>query len=543
MKKFFSFLCCFWLLTVLVAAQTPEAFHYQAVVRNKAGDLLKAQSIDVQISILKSSPTGVAVYQETHTTQTSGAGTIALQVGKGTPMLGAFNEIDWASGEDYFIHTTFTLNGETVDLGVTQLLSVPYALYAQRSGEKHDLVLEGNTLSIKGGGASVTLPTSVGGGGDGGGSCLWKVEDIATATYPGSMALKNPSGNQYLKAYSDLDDAGHLRLNLAGKSSMEFDPGAFRMYSADHTLKASLLADNTGGGALGLYGADGNIGAFSSSNIYLYRDKKTLVDLSIDSNVYGYLMLRSNGRDDEAYLAPGYLTFSHNSNYTVNIAGTSSGYLQLYNGQGKENVILSSPEESNGNAGWIGTLDPDGNDLIRLTTMKGSEGYQASIGLYYHGRDAGFFYVDENGRSVLSTDLLYVNGNQLRSSSTNYTETNLRSSSFSPCYVSESAGQITFRGTATLTNGTFRIVLPPEEAKKMTEGSVTIQLTPLSTSSKGLAVVQKENDAFTVAELQSGKGSYAFDWTLTALCKQEPQLRSGQAVESAGAAKVTPVNP
>ena len=122
MKKFFSFLCCFWLLATLVTAQTPEAFHYQAVVRNKAGDLLKAQSIDVQISILKSSPTGIAVYQETHTTQTSGAGTIALQVGKGTPMLGVFNEIDWASGEDYFIHTTFTLNGETVDLGATQLL-------------------------------------------------------------------------------------------------------------------------------------------------------------------------------------------------------------------------------------------------------------------------------------------------------------------------------------------------------------------------------------------------------------------------------------
>lgn len=542
MKKFFSFLCCFWLLSALVAAQTPEAFHYQAVVRNKAGDLLKAQSIDVQISILKSSPTGVAVYQETHTTQTSGAGTIALQVGKGTPMLGAFNEIDWASGEDYFIHTTFTLNGETVDLGATQLLSVPYALYAQRSGEKHDLVLEGQTLSIKGGGASVTLPTSVGGGGDGGGSCLWKVEDIATATYPGSMALKNPSGNQYLKAYSDLDDAGHLRLNLAGKSCMEFDPGAFRMYSADHTLKASLLANNTGG-SLGLNGSDGGLAMLGSDYIYLMK-KKALASLCInDERGTGYLHLGENNSEDYSYLNLNYLTFSHNSNYTATLGGSSFGYLRLYNNQGKENVALGVVEGGENNSGWIGTVDPDGNDLIRLSSIVGSGSYQASIGLYYHGRDAGFFYVDENGRSVLSTDLLYVNGNQLRSSSTNYTETNLRSSSFSPCYVSESAGQITFRGTATLTNGTFRIVLPPEEAKKMTEGSVTIQLTPLSTSSKGLAVVQKENDAFTVAELQSGKGSYAFDWTLTALCKQEPQLRSGQAVESAGAAKVTPVNP
>lgn len=542
MKKFFSFLCCFWLLATLVTAQTPEAFHYQAVVRNKAGDLLKAQSIDVQISILKSSPTGIAVYQETHTTQTSGAGTIALQVGKGTPMLGTFNEIDWASGEDYFIHTTFTLNGETVDLGATQLLSVPYALYAQRSGEKHDLVLEGNTLSIKGGGASVTLPTSVGGGGDGGGSCLWTREDIATATYPGSMALKNPSGNQYLKAYSDLDDAGHLRLNLAGKSSMEFDPGVFRMYSADNTLKASLLANNTGG-SLGLNGSDGGLAMLGSDYIYLMK-KKALASLCInDERGTGYLRLGENNSEDYSYLNLNYLTFSHNSNYTATLGGSSFGYLRLYNNQGKENVALGVVEGSENNAGWIGTIGPDGNDLIRLSTIVGSDNYQASISLHYHGNLKGQFYVNKDGRSELRTDLLYVDGYQLYSAPLNYTENNLRSSSFSPCYVSESAGQITFRGTATLTNGTFRIVLPPEEAKKMAEGSATIQLTPLSASSKGLAVVQKENDAFTVAELQSGKGSYAFDWTLTALCKQEPQLRSGQAVESAGAAKVTPVNP
>lgn len=508
MKKFFSFLCCFWLLATLVTAQTPEAFHYQAVVRNKAGDLLKAQSIDVQISILKSSPTGIAVYQETHTTQTSGAGTIALQVGKGTPMLGVFNEIDWASGEDYFIHTTFTLNGETVDLGATQLLSVPYALYAQRSGEKHDLVLEGQTLSIKGGGASVTLPTSVGGGGDGGGSCLWKVEDIATATYPGSMALKTPSGNQYLKAYSDLDEAGHLRLNLGENNSILFDPGLIQMIGNNSTgTNIWLWADNVSSFA-GVSDQKGHSTLFSDG-LAFYR---------------GEIPVAGIGKNTEL----GY------------------GYLELNNNQGKENIRLSTTIGSSGSAGFIATYDPEGNDLVRITTLKvNDESYQsnASIGLHYHGDLKGHFYVDVDGRSVLRTDLLYVDGYQLYSAPLNYAETSTRAASFSPCYVSESAGQITFRGTATLTNGTFRIVLPPEEAKKMAEGSVTIQLTPLSTSSKGLAVVQKENDAFTVAELQSGKGSYAFDWTLTALCKQEPQLRSGQAVESAGAENVRPVNP
>lgn len=501
MKKIFYLLLGLWTLVSSVAAQAPEAFHYQAVIRNKAGDLLKAQPVDVQISILEDSPMGVTVYQETHATKTSDAATISLQVGKGTPLQGVFSEINWASGKDYFIHTVFTLNGETVDLGATQLLSVPYALYAQHSGEKHDLVLDGQTLSIKGGGASVTLPASIAGGGDGG-SCLWTRENIATATYPGSMALKSFDGSQYLKAYSDTDAAGHLRLNVGGENSILFDPGLIQMIGNNSTgTNIWLWADNVSSFA-GVSDQKGHSTLFSDG-LAFYR---------------GEIPVAGIGKNTEL----GY------------------GYLELNNNQGKENIRLSTTIGSSGSTGFMATCDPEGNDLVRITTLKvNDESYQsnASIGLYYHGDLRGQFYVDVDGRSVLRTDLLYVDGYQLYSATLNYTETSTRAASFSPCYVSESAGQITFRGTATLANGSFRIVLPPEEAKKIAEGSVTIQLTPLSTSSKGLAVVQKENDAFTVAELQSGKGSYAFDWTLTALCKEEAQLRSGQVVESAGAAK------
>lgn len=511
MKKIFYLLLCLGTWAGQLAAQVPEAFHYQAVVRNNAGDLLKAQPLEVRISILEDTPTGMPIYQETHATTTSDAATISLQVGKGMPTLGTFTEIDWGSGKDYFIHTQFTLNGEEIDLGATQLLSVPYALYAQRSGEKHDLVLEGETLRIKDGGAAVILPTTVIGdntGGSSGGSCLWTREDIATATYPGSMALKNPSGNQYLKAYSDLDDAGYLRLNVAGKSSVELDPGILRLRrNTEGGFLANLVADDALS-YLSLAGANGS-SYFTSGWANFYNGQEEVASIGKSSQLgYGYLTLRSN--------------------------------------QGKVNISLSSVANSSGNAGWIGTYDPEGNNLIRLSTvLQNGEAYNFNpyIGLYYHGEVAGNFYVNLDGRSVLTTDLLYVDGYQLYSAPVNYAETSTRAAFYSPCYVSENAGQISFRGTATLEGGTLRVVLPPKEAEKVAEGTVTIQLTPLSAASKGLAVVEKTGSAFTVAELQSGTGSYAFDWILTALVKQKPELRSGHATGSAATIETRAASP
>ena len=41
---------------------------------------------------------------------------------------------------------------------------------------------------------------------------------------------------------------------------------------------------------------------------------------------------------------------------------------------------------------------------------------------------------------------------------------------------------------------------------------MTVQVTPLSAKSLGLAVVKKSRKSFAVKELQKGTGSYSFDW-------------------------------
>lgn len=501
MKKFFYLLCCLFGAVCVLMAQAPQAFHYQAVIRNKAGDLLKSQQLELQISILENSPQGNAVYQETHSVQSSNAGTISLQVGKGMPLQGKFENINWGSGKEYYIHTVFTLNHETIDLGAVQILSVPYALYAQHSGEKHDLVLDGDSLRIKGGGKAILLPKSTTEGGNTG-SCLWEKEGLATASYTGSMSLKTADGRNYLRAYSDMND-GHLRLNLSGESSIEFDPGSIQMLpnTDDNRYRTRLLAGDI----------QGSLELYSTENNYFV------------ANAYGLSHFDKKG-----------------NRLTLLEGKENFGRLTTYGDNGKALAVISTGT-SDKQFGWIGTIDNNENDLIRLTTLT-QDGktypYNAAIGLLYHGELAAMFFVDTDGRSKLSVDEVFIGGQSLRSSTTDYSSNNLRSSSsYAPCYVSESTDQqITFRGTATLNNGTFTIILPPDEAEKIQENTLSVQVTPLSAASKGLAVVEKGKASFTVAELMDGKGSYDFDWTLTALRKEDPQLRSSRSVGTAGAA-------
>ncbi|MCP4440085.1 MAG: DUF1566 domain-containing protein [Aureispira sp.] len=127
------------LLTIIFSndlyGQAPEKMSYQAVIRNATRKLIRSTSVGVEISVLKGSATGNAVYVERHTTTTSADGVATLQVGTGTPITGTFGAIDWASGP-YFLKTNTDPVGGTnyIIAGTAELLSVPYALYAKSSG-------------------------------------------------------------------------------------------------------------------------------------------------------------------------------------------------------------------------------------------------------------------------------------------------------------------------------------------------------------------------------------------------------------------------
>jgi len=122
----------FSLLSLVTKSQAPQGFNYQAIARNLSGSPIINQLIGLQISLRQTSPTGTIVYSETHTTTSSNIGLVNLIVGNGIPSSGVFSSIDWGSGP-YFIEVSIDITGGSsfVLMGTQQLMSVPYALFAE----------------------------------------------------------------------------------------------------------------------------------------------------------------------------------------------------------------------------------------------------------------------------------------------------------------------------------------------------------------------------------------------------------------------------
>jgi len=134
MKKLFTFMVAVF-LTATLWAQSPEKMSYQAVIRNSSEALVTNTTVGMQISILQGSASGTAVYVETQSPTTNANGLVSIEIGGGTVVSGNFSTIDWANGP-YFIETKTDPAGGTnyTITGTSQLLSVPYALYAANAG-------------------------------------------------------------------------------------------------------------------------------------------------------------------------------------------------------------------------------------------------------------------------------------------------------------------------------------------------------------------------------------------------------------------------
>jgi trimeric autotransporter adhesin len=131
----FIFLLSALMIGLQVRAQAPRAFKYQAVARDAAGNLLASQAVAFRIKIHMGSSSDTVVYTETHSVTTNTFGMVNLSIGSGTVISGTFSTIDWgASG--YYVETEMDPAGGAayVVMGTSQLLSVPYALYSEKSG-------------------------------------------------------------------------------------------------------------------------------------------------------------------------------------------------------------------------------------------------------------------------------------------------------------------------------------------------------------------------------------------------------------------------
>jgi N-acetylneuraminic acid mutarotase len=136
MKSLLSFIVLL-LFCISAYSQSPQAFQYQSVLRSADGNPIANADVELKISILSDTAQSLIEYSEIQNTITDSFGRVNLKVGDGEVTFGDFAGINWGLGQ-YFIRIEFDPSGGSVYqlLGQTQLLSVPYALYANHSGDE-----------------------------------------------------------------------------------------------------------------------------------------------------------------------------------------------------------------------------------------------------------------------------------------------------------------------------------------------------------------------------------------------------------------------
>ena len=114
---------------------SPQAFKYQAIVRDNAGNTMNGILVGFQVTIKNNACDGSPVYQEVFTVLTNNYGLVNLSIGRGSNTTGDFSSINWGQNA-HFIDISIDIDGGTnySPMSCTEMLSVPYALYAEKSG-------------------------------------------------------------------------------------------------------------------------------------------------------------------------------------------------------------------------------------------------------------------------------------------------------------------------------------------------------------------------------------------------------------------------
>ncbi len=509
------------LLAVTIGAafsQVPNAFNYQAVVRNSSGEILANKTVSFRISLLKNSETGAVAYSETHSLSTNDFGLINFKIGKGTKLSGDFSPSDW--GEVIFTKVEFDPEGGNSfsHLATTKLSSVPFAFVAQTvvndkvndadadpANEIQTLSLNGTLLELSNGGGSVTLPASGGSGGDN-----WGAQTVQTnSTLTGDGTSAHPLS---VVPDGDGDDSNELQtLSLSGNDLTLSDGGGTVALPAspwnETASKVEYIGNKTvsikEGSGSGLKTKSGSIA--NPPKLEVSAQERTAISIYNETSLYPGI----NVWNEEGVAA----RFNNNSskpvavfeNYDVGLAAQFKNKIQIQDGTQGAGKVLTS--DASGNASWQVPAAGGGSSLW---TESGSNVYRASgkIGI---GTSSPSFLMDVQGSSATlqlkassMNAVLYLD----RKGSTNHAYLLHRTNGANQFYVGllgdnnywiNSGSSSTFKGLKVKTSGDVAmsgnleidedvyINQNLEVADDLTVGSVTISGGDVKTQNTGSA--------------------------------------------------------
>jgi uncharacterized protein (TIGR02145 family) len=133
--------------------QNETGIPYQGILRDNSGSELSNAAATVQAIIRINTTNGPIIFSESHGVVTDEFGYFQMVIGAGTVnnSFSNFDQIDWSTNLKFLQIQVNTGNG-FVDLGTSQLLSVPYALFADDCNCDMSISSNGDTLYTGGGG-------------------------------------------------------------------------------------------------------------------------------------------------------------------------------------------------------------------------------------------------------------------------------------------------------------------------------------------------------------------------------------------------------
>lgn len=207
-----------------LAQTAPQKFNYQAVARNADGKALTGQQLALRIAILSAEDLDRSVYSEEHMVTTNKLGLFNIAIGGGEVLEGEFSSIEWGSASHYLsIQMDTEGSGRFVEMGVSQLLSVPYALYAEKSGEAAnagDGRNDPNDWTINGNAGTDDAINFIG---------TLDAQDLAIRTNDTEVARFKTSGELELATGGGITVGGYNALNMDGTRNIHIgeNAGAF----------------------------------------------------------------------------------------------------------------------------------------------------------------------------------------------------------------------------------------------------------------------------------------------------------------------------
>ncbi len=497
-------------LSLVVIAQAPLAFNYQGIARDGQGNIYSNRQISLEISLARGFEAGPVDFAEEQFVTTNEFGLFTVQIGRGDPVLGNLDAIEWGNNQ-YYINLGFDPNGgrDFTNLGTTQLLSVPYAMHARTaanaaggSGDDDQLLdLNGSILSIENGN-SVDL------GAIAGVNQTLSIEGDQLSISDGNSVMLPTSSPQTLSINGDqLSISSGNTVTLpsggGGSSPWQVQGNQISYHAGPVNVKELLISE-------GFSTFVDVRGALDGGLITINNDlSNNVIQLGATTTKNGALWIYNENGNRLGFLG--------------STADGTHGWLELGDASGNSSVRML---ETTSHAGFVGTSGPNRQDNVTLTNLSsnGDHGFVAVKDA--NGETKGSLFVNSNGQGQVNADIT--------AAVTPHPGRADQQIVYAALSGPEAAAYM--RGKADLVDGRATIKLPEHFTMMANTSSMTIMLTPYSLNSKGLAVMNKSETGFEIGELHGGQGNYSFDWEVKAVRKGCENFKVIQQVQEIHAA-------